>query len=145
MTKSHHVISLAAGTALVLVVLLLGTPAARQDSLAGSWEMTGYEGPATVGKGSGQLLFAEDRFAMVYTMDEPSGRKSGRAHAGRYRVAGDELIFDVEWSLEQVSGKGSVAEQPVRAAPRLKRNGDIITLTFENGGIQTFRRAGSVK
>lgn len=127
------------GTGIVLV-LLFAAAVGGQDDLGGTWEMTHYEGPAAVGKGSGLLVFSNGRFSLVYTMDEPSGRKSGRAHAGRYQVDGGRLVLDVEWSLEQVSGKGSVAEKTFQVAPRLTRAGETITLAFEAGGVQTFRR-----
>jgi hypothetical protein len=126
--------------AVLVLAVVLGAAAPHQDTLDGTWEMINYEGPAAVGRGSGMLLFADGRFSLVYTMDEPSGRKSGRAHAGRYRVTGSKLALDVEWSLEQVSGKGSVADKPFQVSPRLTRHADTITLAFEGGGVQTFRR-----
>lgn len=135
----RHVLMRYAAAALALG-LAAGAGAASQESLDGTWEMTHYEGPAAVGKGSGLLVFSEGRFSLVYTMDGSGGRKSGRAHAGRYRVDGQRLVLDVDWSLEQVSGKGSVAEKAFQVSPRLTRNGDTITLAFEGGGLQTFRR-----
>ena len=129
------------GAAIVTLVLVGSHAEARQDDLAGTWEMTNYEGPAAVGKGTGLLVFSNGRFSLVYTMDEPSGRKSGRAHAGGYRVDGNKLVLDVEWSLEHVSGKGSVADKGFQVSPQLTREGETITLAFEGGGMQTFRRA----
>lgn len=130
----------AAGAGLLVLALLAGAASASQDGLQGTWEMTHYEGPAAVGKGSGLLVFSEGRFSLVYTMDEPSGGKSGRAHAGRYQERDGRLMLDVDWSLEYVSGKGSVAGKPFQVSPKLTRKGDSITLAFEGGGLQTFRR-----
>lgn len=143
MTVSHKpAAAVAAGVAagLAMLAIVFGHAEARQDTLAGTWEMRTYEGPAAVGKGAGLLVFSNGRFSLVYTMDEQSGARSGRAHAGRYRTSGDRLVLDVDWSLEYVSGKGSVAAEPFQVRPALTRGGDSITLAFEGGGVQTFSR-----
>ena len=127
----------------VLLVALLfslaGLPA-RADSLSGSWTMTKYEGPASHGSATGQLLFADSRFSLIYTMDE-GGQRWGRAHAGTYDVAGDKLTYHVGWSMEYVAGKPSVAAKPSDRQTTFTLAGDTLTVTFSNGSVQTFKRA----
>src|SRR6185436_6328378 len=123
----------------VLLFSLAGLPA-RADSLSGSWTMTKYEGPASHGSATGQLLFADSRFSLIYTMDE-GGQRWGRAHAGTYDVSGDTLTYHVGWSMEYVAGKPSVAAKPADRATKFRLAGDTLTVTFSNGSVQTFKRA----
>lgn len=140
MTFSRRLAAAGAVAGVLSLALVFGPAEAGQDTLTGTWEMLAYDGPAAVGKGTGLLVFSNGRFSLVYTMDGPPGARSGRAHAGRYAISGDRLVLDVDWSLEYVSGKGSVAAEPFQVRPTLTRGRDTITLTFEGGGVQTFRR-----
>jgi hypothetical protein len=120
---------------------LLATGASAQESLNGVWELMGYEGRANVGKASGLLTFASGRFSLVYTMEEPAGRTSGRAHAGRFSWDGDTLALDVDWTMEFVSGTGKAQRGGnSRRTVRTALAGDKLTLTYENGSVQQFRR-----
>jgi hypothetical protein len=116
--------------------------AARADELSGAWTMTGYEGPATHGSASGLLLFTDDHFSLIYTMDE-NGQRWGRAHAGSYTVSGRALTYHVAWSMEYVSGKPSVAMKPADRKTTFAIARDTLTVTFENGSVQRFRRVKS--
>lgn len=127
--------------AALLLALAAAAPAAQGPQLDGSWEMTAYDSKASVGKASGLLTFASGRFSLVYTMEEPGGRTSGRAHAGRFLAAGDQLTLEVDWTMEYVSGKGQAARGGnSRRVVRSSIDGDRLTLTYENGSIQRFRR-----
>ncbi len=126
--------------ALILLLLLADAPAA-QRSLDGTWEMTAYESTASVGAASGLLTFASGRFSLIYTMDEPGGHTSGRAHAGRFRLSEDSMTLDVDWTLEYVSGKGEAQRGGnIRRTVKTAMEGDRLTLTFDNGSIQRFQR-----
>jgi len=129
----------------MFLVATIATSAAAQSTLDGSWEMTSYEGPATVGKGSGLLTLSNGRFSLVYTMDEPNGGTSGRAHAGRFSQSGDAITFHVDWNLEYVKGKGQAQRGGSRRVVRVASSGNSLTLTFENGSVQRFVRAGTAK
>jgi hypothetical protein len=109
--------------------------------LQGVWRLIEYTGPLSVGPASGLLVFADDHFSLVYTMRPAKAPTSGRAHAGRYRVEGATIRLDLDWSLEYVSGKGDVAPEPFSVSPALSVEGDLLTLSFEGGGVQRFRRS----
>ena len=126
----------------VAIAAITPNPVAAQARLSGTWELTNYESTASVGKASGMLMMDNGRFSLVYTMAEPGGRTSGRAHAGRYTQRGDELILDVTWQVEQVSGKGSATAEMSRHPTRMTLDLDELTLTFANGGMQRFKRIG---
>jgi hypothetical protein len=128
---------------MLLLVVLASAPAA-QDALDGSWELTAYESRASVGKASGLLTFASGWFSLVYTMDEPGGRTSGRAHAGRFQRVADTITLDVDWTMEYVNGKGQAQRGgKQRRTVRVATSGDRLTLTYENGSIQQFQRAAA--
>jgi hypothetical protein len=122
--------------------MLAGT-ASAQSALDGTWEMTSYEGPASVGKGSGLLTFSTGRFSLVYTMDEPDGATSGRAHAGRFSRSGDSIGLDVDWTMEYVKGKGQARRGGGQRTVKIATANDALTLTFENGSVQRFRRVAA--
>lgn len=130
-------------TMVVLILMLVGllaTGASAQDSLDGAWELTGYDSRASVGKASGLLTFAAGRFSLIYTMEEPSGRTSGRAHAGRFRRDGETLALDVDWTMQYVDGKGQAQRGGnSRRTVRLSRANDRLTLTYDNGSVQHFQ------
>jgi hypothetical protein len=129
-----------------MLLMLLGAVAARgQEALDGSWELTAYEGAASVGKASGLLTLAAGRFSLVYTMEEPGGRTSGRAHAGRFDLRGGSLSLQVDWNVEYVQGKGQARRGASERTVKIVRERDTLTLTFDNGSIQRFRRVGAVR
>jgi hypothetical protein len=115
--------------------------AVAQDALTGAWVMQTYTGGGSIGPATGQLIVADGRFALIYRMTPPSAAPSGRAHGGTYTLQGTALIFHVEWSMDHVSGKGSVATDPSNRRVKAVVRGDRLTLTFENGAVQTFTRA----
>ena len=129
----------------MLFVVLVATAAQAQESIDGSWELTAYEGAANVGKASGLLTLEAGRFSLVYTMEEPGGRTSGRAHAGRFQHRADTLTLHVDWNVEYVSGKGGANRGPAQRNVRTTLAGDQLTLTFDNGSIQRFRRVPPVR
>jgi hypothetical protein len=129
---------------LLLAIVMVGT-AAAQDPLDGSWELTAYESAVSVGQASGLLTFASGRFSLVYTMEEPGGGTSGRAHAGRFEHRAGALTLHVEWNVEHVSGKGRANRGPAPRTVRTTLAEDRLTLTFENGSIQRFRRVPPIK
>lgn len=130
--------------AMLLLAAIVPVPSA-QSAIDGTWEMTSYEGAASVGKGSGLLTFSDGRFSLVYTMDESDGATSGRAHAGRFSGSGDAVTFDVDWTLEYVKGKGQARRGGGRRIVRTASAGDSLTLTFENGSVQRFVRVRAAK
>jgi len=135
-----HANRAAALVLLLLLVLAVAAPAAQQG-LEGSWEMTAYESKASVGTASGLLTFTSGRFSLVYTMEEPNGRTSGRAHAGRFHASGNQLTLEVDWTMEYVSGKGQAQHGGSRRrVVTTSLEGDRLTVTYENGSIQRFRR-----
>jgi hypothetical protein len=130
----------------LMLMLVFGDAAPRaQDAVDGSWELTAYEGSASVGNASGLLTFAAGRFSLVYTMEEPGGRTSGRAHAGRFEIRGGTLTLQVDWNVQYVSGKGQANRGAAARTVKIGREGDSLTLTFDNGSIQRFRRVRAVK
>ena len=125
---------------LLPLVGLLATGATAQESLDGAWELTAYDSRASVGKASGLLTFASGRFSLIYTMEEPGGRTSGRAHAGRFRRDGEALALDVDWTMQYVDGKGQAQRGGnARRTVRLSRTNDRLTLTYDNGSVQHFQ------
>jgi hypothetical protein len=124
-----------------MLLMSFAANAAAQGSLDGSWEMTAYESTASVGKASGLLTFSSGRFSLVYTMDEPGGQTSGRAHAGRFSQSGESVTLDVDWTMEYVKGKGQARRGGGQRIVRVASSSDALTLTFENGSIQRFKRA----
>ena len=129
---------------LLLAIVIVGT-AVAQEPLEGAWELTAYESAASVGKASGLLTCKDGRFSLVYTMEEPGGRASGRAHAGRFEHRAGALTLHVEWNVEYVSGKGRANRGPAQRTVRTTLADDRLTLTFENGSIQRFRRVPPVR
>lgn len=118
---------------------LMAGVATRADNLSGAWMMTKYEGPASHGTATGLLLFSDGHFSLTYTMEE-GGQRWGRSHAGTYDVSGDTLTYHVNWSMEYVSGRPSVAAKPADRQTKIKLAGDTLTVTFSNGSVQTFQR-----
>ena len=136
----------AAALAVVLLLDPFGSFTAAQSDIGGSWELTAYESTASVGKASGLLTFASGRFSLVYTMEEPSGRTSGRAHAGRFRISGDTMTLDVDWTMEYVGGKGQAQRGGGgRRSVKIAQDGNTLTLTYENNSVQRFERVSAAR
>lgn len=111
--------------------------------LAGVWHLEHYEGGGSQGPATGLLLITQHHFTLTYTMQPDDGRPTaGRGHAGRYRKDGTELVFDVEHSLEYVGGRGSATNHRSERRPQYSVADDLLTLRFENGAVQRFRRIG---
>jgi hypothetical protein len=123
----------------LLALFALTTPPAAADALEGSWTLTGYEGSATFGRSTGLLVFADGHFSLVYAMEE-SGKRWGRAHAGRYTVQGDTLTYHVGWDIQYARAEPAVSVTPADHKARFAIAGDVLTVTFSNGGVQTFKR-----
>jgi hypothetical protein len=136
-------VAMACAAAVVLVPGRPGTGAAAPD-VRGAWRLESYTGGGSVGPATGQLILTDDRFSLVYTMTGPDGTLSGRAHAGSHRASDDTLALEVDWSLDHVNGKGSVARSPSTRSPRFQLEGHRLTLTFENGAVQVYQRADRV-
>jgi hypothetical protein len=130
---------LLAAAAAVLMPAVFAFPAAA-DTLSGTWRLERYEGGGSTGPASGLLLLADGHFSLIYAMDDPGHAMAGRAHAGRYEVDGDALTFKVEWSIERVGGDASVSRRPAERVTRFTLRGEDLTVHFENGAIQQFRR-----
>jgi hypothetical protein len=112
-----------------------------QDPLSGAWVMESYRGGGNIGPATGQLIAAEGRFALIYRMTPQGAPPSGRAHAGTYTLTGSALVLHVEWSMDHVSGKGSVADKTSDRRVKAEVRGNQLTFAFENGAVMTFKRA----
>jgi hypothetical protein len=123
----------------LLTLLALTAPPARAEALEGSWTLTGFEGSATFGKSTGLLVFADGHFSLVYAMEE-NGKRWGRAHAGRYTVQGETLTYHVGWDIQYARAEPAVSVTPADHKTRFTLTGDVLTVTFSNGGVQTFKR-----
>ena len=130
----------------IALLTIVAAPRVRlsADALSGAWRMVNYQGAASHGTASGQLLFADDHFSLTYTMDE-NGQRWGRAHAGTYEINGDRLIDNVGWSMEYVAGKPSVARKPSVRETTFSLTADTLTVRFSNGSVQTFKRASNLQ
>jgi hypothetical protein len=127
--------------AVLAIAALLATRASAQQSIDGAWELKAYDSPASVGKASGLLTLSAGRFSLVYTMEEPGGGTSGRAHAGRFRHEDQTLALDVDWTMDYIKGKGQAHRGGnSRRTVRTALAGDKLTLTYENGSVQQFQR-----
>ena len=70
-------------------------------------------------------MIAKDRFTLVYTMAGAMARTvSGRGHAGRCRIENGVMIFDIDWDVHFVQGKGTVAPKPYTANAKVTTGGD---------------------
>jgi hypothetical protein len=126
--------------------LALTSPAAAAgqpkpaNAIDGVWRLKSYQGGGNEGAVSGLLILSDGHFSYVYTMNERATQQDGRAHAGRYRVDGDNLIFVVDWDLHYVGGKGIVGRNLAERKTRMALKGNTLTITFENGAAQTLER-----
>jgi hypothetical protein len=109
-----------------------------EETLRGAWLMEDYSSSAKSGPTSGLVLFSGKRFAMIYTM-RPEGGMDGRGHAGSYETNDDTLKLVVDWSLQYVSGDGSVAEKTSERETKFSIEGETLTLIFGSGASMTFK------
>jgi hypothetical protein len=56
---------------------------------------------------------------------------------------GHEMRLDVDWTMEYVKGKGQARRGGGQRTVRIASSDDTLTLTFENGSIQRFKRAAA--
>ena len=135
--------------AAVAVLMMSGAAGSSQtmkpEDVSGVWNMTSYTGSASVGKPGGQLMLAKGRFTLVYTMAGDDGTMSGRGHAGRYKVEGGVMTFDIDWDVHYVQGKGTVAPKPYTATAKVSTGDNTLTLVFANGGSQVYRRVDTLQ
>lgn len=114
---------------------------AASDELSGAWLMESYEGQAKTGATSGILVFADGKFALVYTMKPGDGSLDGRGHAGSYERQGDALALTLGWSLHVIGGEAMIEEPGGVHETSVSVTGDSLRLRFADGAVQTFRRA----
>src|SRR5688572_22312551 len=128
----------------ILVVAILGVASfaqvARTAPVEGVWQLKTYSGGGNEGTASGQLILENGHFSYVYTMNEQRTPPDGRAHAGRYRLDPDGIVFLLNWDLHYVGGKGTVTKGSAESKTRTVVNGNTMTVTFSNGAAQTFER-----
>jgi hypothetical protein len=127
-------------TGLAFTGLANQRPASR--SIDGVWRLVEYQGGGNLGEASGLLLLQNGHFSYVYTMNQGRPQPDGRAHAGRYRVDGDALVFAVDWNLHYVDAKGIVDRDGTESKTRVVQDGKTMTITFGNGAVQRLERVG---
>jgi hypothetical protein len=110
------------------------------SSVEGVWRLTKYEGGGNLGDASGLLILQGGYFSYVYTMNQGRPQPDGRAHAGRYRLEGDALTFIVDWNLHYVDHKGIVDRNGTESRTRVVRDGNTMSVTFDNGAVQRLQR-----
>jgi len=136
----------------LLVSSAAATPAlAQTDGLRGSWHAETYvlaDGQThTV---SGQILFAErDWLVLFFVMDgeEPA---RGSAEGGRYTLEGHRLTFEHLYHLSKGKALPGLEESPLRMetrsgkgtleAARVEIEGERLTIFFPSGNRMAFRR-----
>ena len=133
---------------LALVRLFLGmfvalTLAATADaqSLQGAWRLVSFEGGGSMGPASGQMLFVDGHWTLLYVMDEKGHPKAGRGHGGTYQASGDTLTLKVEWSMQNVTGKASVTDRVSENVTEATVKGDELIVRYKSGGVMRFKRA----
>lgn len=126
--------------AATFVLALQSTAVRAADSLAGAWIMVKYEGPATSGKTTGQLLFTDKHFSLIYAMDSGDQRWS-RAHAGTYELKDGTITYHIDFNVQYVDNKGAVSKKPFSRTATYVLSGNSLTVTFDNGSVQGFERA----
>ncbi len=124
---------------LLSVSFLLQASLLSAQSLDGAWRLESY---SSLGKEAadpaGIMIFTQGRFGMIYAMG--SVERSARAHAGAYSIQGNEVTFDIPWWVEHVEGKARVVGSEVKAGGRYERRGDSLTIHFESGSAQRFKK-----
>ena len=126
----------------VAVPLFVGlSPAANaQSSLQGAWRLVSFEGGGSMGTATGQMLFVDNHWTLLYAMDEKGQPRSGRGHGGTYQTSGDTLTLKVEWSMQNVSGKASVADRVAENVTQFTLKGDELVVRYKSGGVMRFKR-----
>jgi hypothetical protein len=137
MTRSAPLVRLTVGFALSL---LLWNPAEAQ-SLQGAWRMVSFEGGGSMGPATGQMLFVDSHWTLLYAMDEKGHPTAGRGHGGTYQTSGDTLTLKVEWSMQNVTGKASVSNRVSENVTQFTITGDELVVRYKSGGVMRFKRA----
>jgi hypothetical protein len=124
-----------------LLVLLTFAAAAEAQSLQGVWRLVSFEGGGSMGPATGQMLFVDGHWTLLYTMDEKGHPKAGRAHGGTYQTSGETLTLKVEWSMQNVTGKASATDRVSENVTQFTLTGDELTVRYKSGGVMRFKRA----
>ena len=112
---------------------------ARRFSLTGGWELASYVGGGSIGPAKGQIFFGNNRFILIYTMVQKDSTLAGRAHAGKFQIEEDSLTLEVPWSLQYVSGKGSVSGRVGKREVLFSVEDETLNIKYDNGAIQKFK------
>jgi hypothetical protein len=124
-----------------LLVLLTFVSSAHAQSLQGAWRLVSFEGGGSMGPATGQMLFVDNHWTLLYTMDEKGQPKAGRAHGGTYQTSGQTLTLKVEWSMQNVTGKASATDRVSENVTQFTLQGDELTVRYKSGGVMRFKRA----
>jgi hypothetical protein len=124
-----------------LLVFLTFAAGAEAQSLQGAWRLVSFEGGGSMGPATGQMLFVDGHWTLLYTMDEKGQPKAGRAHGGSYQTAGETLTLKVEWSMQHVTGKASATDRVSENVTQATLKGDELTVRYKSGGVMRFKRA----
>lgn len=137
-----HWISLSSRVLAAGCALLLTAPgcSAGSDVLEGAWHLEGYRmGGQEQEDLSGLMLAADGRIIVIYTMRDGQGGWSGRAHAGPYKLEGEELEFDIALWPEVMDGVAQAAP-PVTDVIRIAAEADALEFRFASGSVQRWSR-----
>jgi hypothetical protein len=128
-----------------VMLTCLGSLPADAQGLGGAWRLVSFEGGGSTGPTTGQLLLVDGRWSLIYAMDGAGSLPDGRAHGGGYEAKGQTLTLRVEWSMQNVGGKASVADKPTDNITQFTLQGDQLTIRYKSGGVMQFRwiRAGA--
>ena len=124
----------------VLAALTIATTAHAQ-SLQGAWRLVSFDGGGSMGPATGQMLFVDNHWTLLYTMDEKGHPRAGRAHGGTYQATGDTLTLKVEWSMQNVTGKASATDKVSENVTQFTLKGDELIVRYKSGGEMRFKRA----
>jgi hypothetical protein len=109
------------------------------DELRGAWNLQAYNLNGSDVTVSGVLVLSDGMFGMIYTMDAGPSSVSGRAHAGRYRIDGDQLVFDVRLWIQKVEeATGRIPGKVIGA--KIELQDDLLVLHFDGGSVQELKR-----
>lgn len=123
-----------------LLFALSVAPVANAQSLQGAWRLVSFEGGGAMGPASGQLLFVDNHWTLLYTMDEKGHPKAGRGHGGTFQTSGETLTLKVEWSMQNVTGKASATDRVTENVTQFTITGDELTVRYKSGGVMRFKR-----
>lgn len=126
---------------LLLAGVLLAGPRAIAGELDGSWQLVAYDRDGDLDV-SGLMVMADGHFVFVFDMELEG--KSMRGHGGTYSVEGDRLVYTVPWWVEHVAGKNQVMSEEMKAPGRIERDGDLLTMNFDAGTVQKYKKNPSV-